>query len=109
MEFKGTKGDWRICESELQVTDKGKSIVIFSKERKKTEIKEYPYAMVCAISPLSLFNKEDEANAKLIAAAPGLLEALQEVLENDLSTTNFTKLSVHTRAFVQNRINKAIA
>ena len=52
--------------------------------------------------------KEAKENAKLRAAAPELLEALQEVLENDLSENNITTLSLHTRAFIQNRINKAL-
>ena len=80
--FKGTKGEWLICESELKNSkDNEKSIVIFSKDRKHTAIEDYPYQMVCAISPLSYFNKEDEANAKLIAAAPELLKALQTCLK----------------------------
>jgi hypothetical protein len=80
MEFKGTKGEWKICESFLENSkDNKNSVVIFSKDREHSSIKDYPYAMVCSISPLLSFNKEDEANAKLIAAAPELLKALQLV------------------------------
>lgn len=90
MEFKGTPFTWHV-----------------SKEDKSFEVLAGGETKICLVA-LHDMSGEQEANAKLIAAAPELLKALQEVLENDLSTTNFTKLSVHTRAFVQNRINKAL-
>ena len=63
MEFKGTKGEWYVVGSEPAeiATDK------------KT---------ICFVCIQDYFNKDNEqrANAKLIAAAPELLEALQDAL-----------------------------
>lgn len=36
---------------------------------------------IAVVSPVSLVNERDEANARLIAAAPDLLSALQELLD----------------------------
>ena len=107
MEFKGTKGDWLICESELKNSkDNEKSIVIFSNDRKHSVIEDYPYQMVCAISPISYFNKEDEANAKLIAAAPQLLEALQYLLLADSNDGTWDYAAASDKA--RKAINKAL-
>lgn len=55
-----TKGKW--------VTSEG-NLVIWSQER---------ICLICLIAPTKL-TEEDQANGKLIAAAPDLLEALKEI------------------------------
>lgn len=75
MEFKGTKGEWEVCSNDVE--NIGDCLVIFSKERKNSGIKGYPYALISVISPFTNLDNEDLLNAKLIAAAPELLKALQ--------------------------------
>jgi hypothetical protein len=60
MEFKGTKGEWKIGNSELSVIEPNKGLII---------------AYVGSRNELSI--EEQKSNAKIIAAAPELLEALQ--------------------------------
>lgn len=66
-EFKGTIGNWRYSSEHSQVTTSEKGIVEGSKK-------------ICDISEYNKSFEEFEANAKLIAAAPELLEALEELL-----------------------------
>ena len=69
-EFKGTKGPWRVSE---KVGD-------FIHIRHDNN---YPGAMslnLAHITARASWSKEAEANARLIAAAPDLLEALQDAL-----------------------------
>ena len=60
MDFKGSKGEWKIS-----TRYKDEIITIVSKS-----------AYICDVD----HHEQGEANAKLIAAAPELLEALQELL-----------------------------
>lgn len=69
MEFKGTKGKWVI--SEINISDL-KSIAIFSDEKQEVLLHMY--------LPNREITEENKSNAKLIASAPDLLEALQEVM-----------------------------
>jgi len=67
MEFKGTKGDWKIGEdyhelTEIPLNTLNDNIVVVDNGGQKIE------------------REERQANAKLIAAAPELLKALQDLL-----------------------------
>ena len=66
MEFKGTKGEWKITgTSEQRTMINGSSIDVWWN-----------------IGSSAVSEDEGKANAKLIAAAPDLLEALQGLLLN---------------------------
>ncbi len=52
-------------------------------EASKIEIIAEGEPMVIARTPNKLYQKESEANARLIAAAPDLLDALTELLNGD--------------------------
>lgn len=67
MEFKGTKGEWRAINNGhfWDITPDGSIQCLGSTTSNKF---------------LNIDKEKEEANAKLIAAAPELLEALQEVL-----------------------------
>ena len=70
MEFKGTKGEWRYSKQHECITTSRVGIV----ESSKT---------ICNLNTLVSFDYscvELEKNAKLIAAAPELLEALQGIV-----------------------------
>lgn len=69
-EFKGTKGEWKI----LPTSEYRKWVNVTSE---KGVIARVFYGE----APPVVYKEEAEANAKLIAAAPDLLEALQEILE----------------------------
>lgn len=90
-EFKGTKGEWVIQQDSQYPTLHG----IWSKGP-NTYI-----ARTC-------FAPSSEANAKLIAAAPDLLEALQTVLEGDRDPSQFTILSAYDRGVIEAAIKKAL-
>ena len=73
-EFKGTTGNWFACCTE----EGGKSHYVFSDERticamRSNDPSESDFEIMEGVVTMS----ERQANAKLIAAAPDLLEALQ--------------------------------
>jgi hypothetical protein len=74
-EFKGTRGPWKI----------GTAISLPTKD-----LAVFPSAetglCICLVSPKGCISYEDEANAKLIAAAPELLSALQALVDIYYST-----------------------
>jgi len=70
MEFEGTKGKWEKILDLSNGTDNA-TIIIYSEDEDLNTIS------ICETRSNS---KEDNANAKLIAAAPKLLEALQELM-----------------------------
>ncbi|MBO0323494.1 hypothetical protein J0X14_14390 [Muricauda sp. CAU 1633] len=65
-EFKGTKGEWKENQSE-----------VYSSIYKNGE----PFDLVKVASLVQINPDETKANAKLIAAAPDLLEALKDVYD----------------------------
>jgi hypothetical protein len=68
MEFKGTKGEWFLSETQnLRPTH----IAIKNNQNSR---------LICLISEPKNMDIEDEANAKLIENAPKLLEALYELI-----------------------------
>jgi hypothetical protein len=66
MEFKGTKGEWSV-EQEL-----GYDCDVI-----------YEGGEICWLGLSDVIDEEKIANAQLIAAAPGLLKALQDLLNQD--------------------------
>lgn len=100
MIFKGTKGDWRVGEPEpVNRIGLGTTTKILSGYR----LNEKVVARV-----LGTQKPSNQANAKLIAAAPELLAALQEVLIDERDYKNCTELSVATRAKIENLIRKTL-
>jgi hypothetical protein len=76
-EFKGTKGDWSIRQNIPY--DTGGWVVYSGLGEYNKTICRLPYGNKIP-QPKDQGFLENEANAKLIAAAPDLLEALQEMV-----------------------------
>lgn len=74
MEFKGTKGEW-------EVYDNGNFPEIKLKGQYVGQICMMPYSNAEFEKAVNS-KEENEANAKLIAAAPDLLQALQKIAVN---------------------------
>ena len=89
MEFKGTKDKWNVCSAN------------------KTEVNSFNGIAIaeCGMSQMSSL-QEREANAKLIAAAPELLEALQDILL--VFEERETAIPVRTQIKIETAINKAL-
>lgn len=98
-EFKGTKGEWGF---KTPIDYSGNSIDTLYSRWIMSDDKVY----ICSVQGKVVNNDDhvksvDEmiANAKLIAAAPDLLEALQEILESvDNSVWNHQSLEKGTKA-----------
>lgn len=73
---KHTPGPW-----EIGYGDNSHSLGVFTKKMLDTGTAEPP---ICLVSPITLANDTDNANARLIAAAPELLEALEAVRRHGL-------------------------
>ena len=90
MEFKGTKGEWKITGTgEQRTIINGGSIDVWWN-----------------LSLSDVSEDEGKANAKLIAAAPDLLKALQNLLNTDINNNNWNYAASTNQA--RNAINKAL-
>ena len=91
MEFKGTKGEWKV----EQETGYDCDVV-------------YEGGEICWLGLSDASHKEQKANAKLIAAAPELLKELQKIkLDIDLGVISVRKSSPIYQGIVR-AINKAL-
>lgn len=97
MEFKGTKGEWSIEES----FDDMYKQKIFNISTDSME------GLAVIYTGSELFKDEQESNAKLIASAPDLLEALIKIrksIKDQKLESNFG----HTLSYVDEAIKKAL-
>ena len=72
LEFKGTKGSWKLGGNTLD------GILVSVRHPQNRDV-----CTVWKYDDSFLENQEAEANAKLIASAPDLLEALQELVNSN--------------------------
>lgn len=95
---KHTPAPWKIGEAKTQ-----KSLAIF---QDKAQEDGKIYHAICLISPLDKVEEVDLANAKLIAAAPELLEACNIALRyfNGIDTESQSEAAFHA---LNNAIKKA--
>lgn len=114
--FKGSKGKWEIykCfEKPLtSTTDEGVEFDhlehwIFDSNNKRLGAVNYQSKKLPGFSEVDSI-EEFEANAKLIAAAPELLEALISVLEESIEVGCNQIISLRTEKKIENAINKAL-
>lgn len=84
MKSKHTPGPWLMVEAEIIGRD---YLAIMQSKLKE---KEGPYPLICEITNMIHKTEEDVSNARLIAAAPDMLEALEEVIKS-LETGKWNK------------------
>lgn len=105
MEFKGTKGEWKVKHSE----SKSSWNVIGTVIGLRYKIARCPYMVTNNLKNINeRERKEQEANAKLIAAAPDLLEALQSVKSVIDNSEHWWIDSLEKGGFELEKIKKAI-
>jgi hypothetical protein len=77
MTDKWTAGEWKVGIGEI---DNQNYLVVTNHKHKVGELSE----MVCVISTEKEINDQDIANARLIAAAPDMIEALISAYKGDI-------------------------
>lgn len=75
-----TNGEWTFFEAHI-LPGHVHVLAIGNESQKRKVEKHIEGDVICSISPVENLEKVDYANAKLISAAPDLLEALQEVIK----------------------------
>ncbi len=100
MEFKGTKGQWRL--SSLEAT-KGKYVAC----ELNIDFSENLHNCVTVYCDNEIPTENELANAKLIASAPELLEALMKIRKSIKDQKLESKFG-HTLSYVDEAINKAL-
>lgn len=89
-EFKGTKGPWENVGGWVDSTGKDSKII-------------------CAIGSVSMQSEEiQDANANLIAAAPDLLEALQDLYTSSFNSSHWSEQQLDSFSKARAAIAKAL-
>jgi hypothetical protein len=96
-EFKGTKGKWKVSRN-------NHFLEVKAVNSNKLGIAVHLHQMTPTIETISL-SEENEANAKLIAAAPELLEALQDLMSQYESKGHLLDYDID---IARQSINKAL-
>lgn len=78
MEFKGTKGPWYVGEGEMKDTGLKELVVAPLKPINH----KGGYRLICCISPITDYDPEDVANARLISKAPEMLTLLETMVSD---------------------------
>lgn len=105
--FKGTQGEWETAKK-VPCFNADANVIVKIRDSKKIKL-------ICCLNDIrgdnyeGLTNEEIQSNAKLIAAAKDLLEALQYADENiqTVSSTHIT-LPREFKTIMLNAINKAL-
>lgn len=103
MKFKGTKGEWRVMYRGFKTKGVAPNLIQIYATNEDLE-------MVCKVYKDELLHKRTqdfEANAQLIATAPELLKALQELLKQQSSTDKYEPL-IKAQKQAEEVINKAL-
>lgn len=101
MEFKGTKGDWKF--NDVSMSGKPHYNVIGTALGGKFKIANVPW-----VDGDRADIEEALANAKLIAAAPELLEALQDMVSFFDKNVKYNKEDQHIYLNAKSAISKAL-
>lgn len=102
--FKGTEGEWFIANDKYDELE----TKIETKEYRIAEVKHYDSKIDKKLKEPS--KKQGKANAKLIASAPDLLEALQLAEDTLLEIRRIFNVGINKSVFetIEKAINKAL-